>query len=244
MTWPRISATGSAPEADYRVMSALDKVLALSRPAEPEEDPVGDLVLALSATLSELRVCLAKSDPDDDGDDDSTAKGDTDHDYFSKGGKKKSPPGKASSGKPAPGKSGGKDDEDSGEDDELAAAVAKLVKKGVPEAKARMIAKQAMQKVKASALAESACVILSRLVDGDPVTEPDPTYLGRVVALAATATPVGPMVKPSAHQLHVAHVKHVAHVAHEHVEHLAHMAHMAHIREVAGRLTLPDAAAG
>jgi hypothetical protein len=236
--WLLISATGSVPEADYRGMSSLDKVLALSRPAEPEEDPVSALVLELSETLSELRVCLAKSDPDNDGDDDSTAKGDTDHDYFSKGGKKKSP-GKASSSKSA-----GKDD---GDDDETAAAVAKLVKKGVPEAKARAMVKQSAKKVKASVLAESACVILSRLVDGDPVIEPEPTYLGRVLALAATAAPVGPAVKPAAsvakasapkaavkpkldaHQLHVAHVKHVAHVAHLHVEHLAHMAHLAHL---------------
>jgi hypothetical protein len=206
-------------------MSALDKVLKLSSPgAAAEENPADALVLALSATLSELRVCLAKSDPDDDGDDDSSAKGDTDHDYFGKGGKKKSPPGKASSSK-----SGAKgDDSDDGDDDETAAAVAKLVKKGVPLAKAKAMVQQAAKQVKASALAESACVILSRLVDGDPVIEPDPTYLGRVLALAVTATPVGPP-KMDAHQLHVAHVKHVAHVAHEHVEHLAHMAHMAHI---------------
>ena len=205
-------------------MSALDKVLALSNPgAVAEENPATALVLELSATLSELRVCLAKSDPDNDGDDDSSAKGDTDNDYSGKGGKKKSP-GKASSSK-----SGGKDDDgDDGDDDETAAAVAKLVKKGVPEAKARAMVQQAAKQVKASALADSACVILSRLVDGDPVIEPEPTYLGRVLALAGALPSHSTTKKPDAHQLHVEHVKHVEHVAHQHVQHLAHMAHLAH----------------
>lgn len=124
--------------------------------------------------------------------------------------------------------SGGKDDTDGDSGHSSHGTYKALIKKGVKPAMAAKMCARSDKKVAASGLADSACVILSRLVDGDPVIEPEPTYLGRVVALAATAAPVGPP-KMDAHQLHVAHVKHVAHVAHEHVEHLAHMAHLAHI---------------
>jgi len=164
-------------------MTALEKILKLTGPgpqSPAEEDLNADLVLALSTALAEIRVCLAKTDPDSDGDDDSTAKGDTDHDYWTKGGKqKKSLPGKSGDGK-----SSGKDDDGDGENDEFAAMVARLVKKGVPEARAKMMAKQAMNRVKASALAGSACVILAGLTEPEAAAAP-PTYLGRVVALAA-----------------------------------------------------------
>lgn len=57
-------------------MSALEKVLRLagSDPAtQLVEDPAGDLVLAARTALAELRVCLASSDDDEDGE------GDNDH---------------------------------------------------------------------------------------------------------------------------------------------------------------------
>jgi len=127
-------------------MSALDKVLALSRPGEPaEEDPNADLVLALSSALAGVRLYLASSDSDDDGDDDGDA-----------------------------------------DDIENSATYKALIKKGVAPKLARAMALKAAKKVEATALAESACVILAGLVEGESggSAEP-PTYLGRMVALAA-----------------------------------------------------------
>lgn len=136
-------------------MSALDKVLALSRPAEPAgEDPAADLVLALSTALSELRVYLAKSDPDDDGDDDSGGKGDSDSDS-----------GHSSHG-----------------------TYKALIKKGVKPAMAAKMCARSDKKVAASALAESACIILAGLTEPEMAAAPEPTYLGRMVALATPAS--------------------------------------------------------
>jgi hypothetical protein len=137
-------------------MSALDKVLALSRPGtEPQpggqDEDTAEQVLALSTALDGMRLYLASSDPDDDGDDDSGGKGDTD------------------------------DDEGSGHSDH--ATYEALCKKGVKPAMAAKMCAKADKKVAASALAESACVILAGLTEPDPA--PEPTYVGRVVALAA-----------------------------------------------------------
>lgn len=135
-------------------MSALDKVLALSRPAEPAgEDPAADLVLALSTALDGLRLYLAKSDPDDDGDDDSGGKGDSDSDS-----------GHSSHG-----------------------TYKALIKKGVKPAMAAKMCARSDKKVAASALAESACVILAGLTEPEEASAQEPTYLGRMVALAAPA---------------------------------------------------------
>ena len=123
-------------------MSALDKVLALSRPAEPaEENPAADLVLALSTALDGLRVYLAKSDPDDDGDDDSGGKGDSDSDS-----------GHSSHG-----------------------TYKALIKKGVKPAMAAKMCARSDKKVAASALAESACVILAGLTEPATAAAPEPT---------------------------------------------------------------------
>jgi len=121
--------------------TALEKVLAhanVMSPAAPA-DEAGELLLAALALTDELQVLLAWSDDDEDDNDNDSGKG----------------------GKPS-GKSGGDDDDDQG-DDQMAAMVAKLVKKGVPKARAVMMAKQAMKRVKASALAEGIAVALSSL---------------------------------------------------------------------------------
>lgn len=119
--------------------SALDKLIALSAPAaEPAVlNPADELVLAAQALADELHVLLADDDDDDD----------------SGGGGKSS------------GKSGGNSKSDDGDDDdnEYAQMVAKLVKKGVPEARAKQMAKQAMKRVAATALAEGISVALSEL---------------------------------------------------------------------------------
>jgi hypothetical protein len=75
-----------------------------------------------------------KTDPDGDGDDDSTPEGDTDHDYWDKDGKQI----KALPGKPLP--------DDSSSDDDLQAAIKKLVAKGMSPAAARIFATQAAKK--------------------------------------------------------------------------------------------------
>ena len=115
-----------------------------------EEDPNAGLVLALSSALDGVRLYLASSDSDDDGDD-----------------------------------SGGKDDDGDADDIENSATYKALIKKGVAPKLARAMALKSAKKVKASALAESACVILAGLTAPDAETAPEPTYLGRMVALAA-----------------------------------------------------------
>jgi hypothetical protein len=140
-------------------VSALNKVLRLSgnQAAPAEEDPAAEQVLALASALDELRLYFASSGSDDDGDDDSSG-----------------------------GDDGDEDDQGGGHSDH--ATYKALCKKGVKPAMAAKMCAKADKKVKASVLAESACVILAGLVGGDvPVPEPEPTYLGRVVALAAKA---------------------------------------------------------
>jgi hypothetical protein len=140
-------------------MTALEKVLSLAGPTVTMTGGAPaekDLNADLVLALSTAldEVRLYLASSDDDGDDGSTAK------------------------------SGGKSGDGDGEDGEFAAMVARLVKKGVPEARAKMMARQAMKRVKASALAESACVILAGLTEPEPPAGPQ-SHLGRLVALAA-----------------------------------------------------------
>jgi hypothetical protein len=131
-------------------MSALEKVLALSRPGAPAEDDGSELPLALAVALDELRLYLASSGSGDDGDDDSSGGDDSDE-----------------------------DGQGSGHSDH--ATYKALVKKGVKPVLASKMCARADKKVKASALIESVYVMLS--AEDDPV--PEPTYLARMVALAA-----------------------------------------------------------
>lgn len=62
------------------------------------------------------------------------------------------------------------DDEDEGQGDELAAMVKKLVAKGIPLARAKTMAQQAMKRVKAAGLAEGISVALSTLAVPPGVT--------------------------------------------------------------------------
>lgn len=79
---------------------------------------------------------------------------------------------------------GGKSNADDDDHDSHATYKA-LCKKGVnPKLAAKMCAK-ADQKMEASALAESACVILAGLTEPEAEPAVEPTYLGRMVALAA-----------------------------------------------------------
>lgn len=142
-------------------MSALEKVLRLSGTVQQAsgqgEDAAGELVLAALRDLEALRVELAW-DPDNDGDDDSSAKGDTDHDYWSKSGKQK----KSVPGKPM-GKGGSDKGDDDGDEDDEERIYKKLRAKGMPDAAARKAARSAARKVKASALCEAAIVALAGL---------------------------------------------------------------------------------
>lgn len=62
-----------------------------------------------------------------------------------------------------------------------------LIKKGVKPAMAAKMCARSDKKVAATALAESACVILAGLTEPDAGTVPEPSYIGRMVALAAPA---------------------------------------------------------
>jgi hypothetical protein len=78
---------------------------------------------------------------------------------------------------------GGDSDDDSGHSDH--GTYKALIKKGVKPAMAAKMCARSDKKVAASALAESACVILAGLTEPDVAPEQEPTYLGRLVALAA-----------------------------------------------------------
>jgi hypothetical protein len=94
-------------------VSALDKVLQLAQTA-PAAPDAADLVRLAADRLDQVAVLLAKSgkDPDNDGDDDSTAAGDTDKDYFTpKGKKRKKPLGKKA-------KAAEEDDDAEGDEDD------------------------------------------------------------------------------------------------------------------------------
>lgn len=134
--------------------TALEKVLAHAekgtRQAVLPLDPASELVLAALALTDELQVLLGKGNWDDDDDDSGGGKGGGSSNGSSKGSNGSS------------GGGGGDDDEDDG-DDQMAAMVAKLVKKGVPKAQAIQMAKKAAKQVKASALAEGIAIALSNL---------------------------------------------------------------------------------
>lgn len=83
------------------------------------------------------------------------------------------------------------DDDSGGEDDDGDSGHSShgtykaLIKKGVKPAMAAKMCARSDKKVAASALAESACLILAGLTEPDAAPSSEPTYLGRVVALAA-----------------------------------------------------------
>lgn len=118
--------------------TALEKILTHAGRSDSQAvlplDPAAELVLVASVLADELQVLLAGYSDDDDDDSGGSSK------------------------------SGGDDDSDDDEgEDQMAAMVAKLVKKGIPKPKAVMMAKQAMKRVKASSLAEGIAVALSHL---------------------------------------------------------------------------------
>lgn len=146
-------------------MSALDKVLAhhaqqtapplvLSQSEHPAALTSGDtLVAAAMSAAAELLIALAW-DPDHDGDDDSTAKGDTDHDHWTADGKKKS-------GK------GADDGKGDGGEHSSHAAYKKFVKNGMKPAAAAKACARSDKNAKATALAEGVLVALGGL-QADP----------------------------------------------------------------------------
>jgi hypothetical protein len=126
----------SGPEADSQGMSALEKILLLAgSPAAPAEADPAAELLLAAQVAVRELAVFLASDPDDDGDDDSS------------------------------GEDGGKGDTDDDAGHTGHATFKALKKKGVPDAKAAKMCAQADKKVKASALAESAQVILAGLFD-------------------------------------------------------------------------------
>lgn len=115
--------------------TALDKLVALYGPQEDVPAWRSDPAgeVVLSALADLQELQVLLADSDDDSDDSGS------------------------------GSSNGGSDDDEDDNGQLAKMVAKLVAKGVPKARAMQMAKQAMKRVAASALADSAIVALSKL---------------------------------------------------------------------------------